>query len=614
MSGIKESVLKVYKGAIKSFSDYPVSMISALLFSLVTVVRIQMEWEVQQDFSLLLNSLHFALALAAASGMALIAYVRSRKNSQRDFIYANLAAAVIGLITFILLYFLSSTQSYYTYDYLRLTDLSVFRVMALIYSSVILFVIFAGHPKESPDFSKSLYMTIRAGAVALIYGLVIMGGSSAVAGAIQALLFRDMSYKVYQYLGTISGFLGFSIFLGYFPDLSKKDRDDKRSYAEEQSRFVEVLLDYILIPIALALTVVFLVWTVRTSTQGIETSFIQLSGIATSYALGGLLLHVLVTNHEGSLPMFYKKVFPITALVILGFQLWALIVQISQNGLMDSEYSFSLIWIFTVISVILLLFKGKKSHIPMSLISILVVLIAVLPLVGYHSLPYRYQLSKLENILESEGMLSNNQINKSADPSQESKEKITEIVLYLVYKDNDNHPQWFSKDLRENNNFQETFGFQHTWPSYEGDGPKFYGTNLVMPAEKIDISSYSNLIVLSDYMAKDLAEVKFSGVKGEYIFNWSMMRGQESPLFSVTLNGELIIEESFDKYLSDLAKRYPPSDIYTKVADIEDMLYIIATDDINIMLVFKSIDININEDKSEYYFMNLNSIYLEENN
>lgn len=614
MTSIKESVLKVYKGALKSFSDYPISMISALLFSVVTIVRIHMDWELQQSYSLLLNSLHFSLALAAASGMALIAFVRSRRNSSSNFIMANVFAAIIGITTFVLLYMFSSTQSYYTYEYLRLTDLSVFRVMALIYSSLVLFVIFAAFPKNNPDISKSMYMTLRAGIVAIIYGLVIMGGSSAVTGAIQALLFRDMSYKVYQYLGTISGFLGYSIFLGYFPDLSIRDRDEKRAYAEEQSKFVLVLLDYILVPIALALTIVFLIWTVRTSFQGIETSFVQLTGIATSYAIGGLLLHILVTNHNGGLPGFYKKIFPITALIILGFQLWALIVQISQNGLMDTEYSFSLIWLFTVISVLLLLFRGKRSHIIISLISIIVVLVAVSPFFGYHSLPYRNQMARLERILQSEGMLYNDQINNTIEPSQEAKEKITEIVLYLVYKDNENHPQWFSKDLRESNKFKETFGFDHTWPSPGVDGPGYYGSNITIPPEAIDISSYDSFIVTSDYMIKETGEVKYNGAKGEYVFNWSLVRSQDPPRFSVTLDGETIIQDDFSEYLSNLINKYPPSERYSKVATLEDMLYVIESDEIRIMLVFSSIDINTSKDSPTNYYMNLTSIYFSENN
>jgi len=615
MTGIKNSINKVSRGAIKAFEDYPISMMSALLFSLVTIAKIQMDWEVQQSYSLLLNSLQFSMALSAAVGMASIAYVKSRNNTNNNFLLANIGSLIVGILTFILLYIFSGVESGYLESYMRLSDLAVFRVMASIYTSLVLFIIFAGFPRENPNFSKSMYMTIRAFIVALIYGVVIMAGTSAVAGAIQALLYRDMSYKVYQYLGTISGFLGFAIFLGYFPDLTKNIKDEKRTYVEEQSRFVEVLLGLILVPIALALTIVLLIWTARTSFQGIETSFIQLSGIATSYSLGGILLHLLVTDHKGGLAKFYRSIYPIAALVILGFQLWALIVQVSANGIMDTEYTFGLIWIFSVISVILLLFRKEKSHISISIVSIVLVIVAVLPIIGFHSLPFRVQMSRLERILESEGMLVNEEIVKlQNEPDRSIKEDITEIVLYLGYKDNDNHPSWFSKDLRDENKFVEKFGFNLTWPTSGPDGPTYFGSNLMIPSLPIDISMYDNSILINDFMRKETNEVSYEGIIGEYQFTWTTNRTNEIPKFIVKLNGEEIIQEEFSEYLERLSLKYPPSEVYSKVVEMEDMLYRIETDDLSIMLVFTSIDINTEKNGPVNYWMNLNSIYIKEKN
>jgi len=48
--------------------------------------------------------------------------------------------------------------------------------------------------------------------------------------AVQDLLNRDMSEKVYIYLSTLSGFLAFTIFVGYFPDFKKDSEDPHNEY------------------------------------------------------------------------------------------------------------------------------------------------------------------------------------------------------------------------------------------------------------------------------------------------------------------------------------------------------------------------------------------------
>ncbi len=48
-----------------------------------------------------------------------------------------------------------------------------------------------------------------------------MAGTSSIAGAIEALLYNDMSEKVYMYISAVVGFLTFILFIGYFPDFRK---------------------------------------------------------------------------------------------------------------------------------------------------------------------------------------------------------------------------------------------------------------------------------------------------------------------------------------------------------------------------------------------------------
>ena len=85
-----------------------------------------------------------------------------------------------------------------------------------------------------------------------------------------------------------------------------------------------------------------------------------LSGIATSYAAIGIWLHILVTHHESGMAKFYKRIYPMAALLILAFEARALILQLSDSGLKMPEYYFALIWVLAVVAAVLLLIKKEK--------------------------------------------------------------------------------------------------------------------------------------------------------------------------------------------------------------------------------------------------------------
>ena len=219
MNAFTRSIKQIVIGAIKAFETYPATIAFAFAFSVVTMVRIQLDWPEQEAYNFLFNCLHWTFAFGAIFSLAAITAAKSRFDGKNPFLIANILSLVIALITFLLLY----TFGLY-YEGLdvarstRLSNLAVARVTAAIVVSFVSFILLAGQTKDQSDFSRSFFMTHKAFFTAWLYGMVIMGGASAVAGAIQALLYDDMSMKVYQYIGTLALFLGFTIFVGYFPD------------------------------------------------------------------------------------------------------------------------------------------------------------------------------------------------------------------------------------------------------------------------------------------------------------------------------------------------------------------------------------------------------------
>jgi hypothetical protein len=307
-SSFIQSISQIFRGAASAFQTFPAAIACALAFAVVTMVRIQLDWPMQEPCNFLFNCLHWAFALGAVFSLAAITAAQSRFGRGRAFLAANLLGVAAAGVTFLALYLTGGTEADSMVSrYMVVSGIAVARVSAAILVSFLAFVILAGYPEEQSGFARSLFMTQKALFIALVYGGVITAGASGVAGAVEALLYPEMSEKVYMYIATLTGFLGFTIFAGYFPDFRRGRGDEQREEAQKQPRFIEILFEYILVPIVLALTAVLLIWAVRTVVTGTWPVFVQLYGIATSYAAGGIWLHVMVTHLESGLAKFYRR-------------------------------------------------------------------------------------------------------------------------------------------------------------------------------------------------------------------------------------------------------------------------------------------------------------------
>lgn len=616
MNAIFQSITQVFRGTAKAFQTFPVTIGCAFGFAVVTMVRIQMDWPQQEPYNFVFNCWHWAFAMGAMFSLAVSTWAKSRLN---DFKY-ELAADGLGILSviatfFALLQFGGTDPAMTGGRYAVITGLAAARVSVAMLVSFAAFIVLAGYPKEQSDFSRSFFMTHKAFFIAAIYGAVMTGGASGVAGAVQALLYREMSSKVYMYIGTLTGFIAFTIFVGYFPDFRKGKIDERRPMVQSQPRFIMILFDYIMIPLMLALTVVLLIWAGKTIQEGMESSFLRLSGIASSYAVGGIWLHTMVTQHESGLAKFYRRSYPFAALVILAFEAWALVIQLGQSGLKITEYSFILIWIAAVAAAVLLIMMKAKAHPVIVALVCALAVISVLPAVGYHALPVTAQVKRLEHLLVQEGILTGDQLTPAVStPEIAVRESITDAVEYLAYARDAKLPQWFDTRLSESEVFRTKLGFDKTWPkSQEPGAGSAMGTYLYLPAEAIDIMDYDWAVNMTGGYGKAQDYVAIQGGRGVYRIYWTMPGGQGIPLLKIFLGEQLILEQDMNPYIDQITAKYPPGQGYSNQADLKDMSLRLETPEIAVLLVFSNIDINIDPQQDIInYWLNLNALYLKE--
>lgn len=617
MNAFTRSVAQAFTGAIKAFSTFPVSIGSALCFAVVTIIRIQLEWPQQEPYNFLFNCLHWSFALGAIFSLAAITAAQSRYNTKNAFLLANALGVIAVVATFIFLYYFGGQEPVITgarYDYV--SAIAVARVIAVMLISILSFIVLASYPAEKSDFARSMFMTHKAFFISLFYGMVIMGGASGVAGAFQALLYNDMSEKVYMYIATLTGFLVYTMFVGYFPDFRKDQEDPKREIAQKQPRFIEILFVYILIPIILAMTVVLLAWAIKTILEGMgESSFIRLSGIASSYALVGLWLHIMVTHNESGWAKFYRRVYPIAALVILAFEAWALVVQLKSSGLKTAEYSFSLLLILAASAAILLLIYNAKAHLPIVAITCALAIFAVLPVAGYYSLPVRAQIDRLENILTSQNILKDGElVPAQVEPEKDVRIDITDAVEFIAYAEGVKLPVWFDQDLAQSDVFQEKLGFEKTWPDFEPSEPGGYmGTFLYLPSEPIAISDYDWAVNPQNIYGKGDGSVLIKGNRGDYKIYWLDTSKAGIPALRIKLDDAVILDRDMNEYIDKISEKYPPGQNEPREASLEDMSMKIETAELSVLIVFNNAEINVDPQNDVInYWIGLNSIYIKE--
>lgn len=625
MNVFMESISRVFKGAAGAFQTFPAAIGCALGFAIVTMIRIQLDWSQQEPYNFLFNCLHWSFALGSIFSLAAITAAQSRWGQAKAFLAANLLGGLVVITAFLALYFLGAADEAGT-AFQRISTLAAARVCAAMLVSFLAFVWLAGYPPEKSDFACSFFMTHKAFFIAATYGLVVMGGLEGVAGAIQALLYQDMSEKVYMYIATLGGFLAFTIFAGYFPDFrhppsagaSSLQAEDRRRAAQEQPRFIEILFGYIMVPIVLALTAVLLLWAGKTMLTGMGSSFAELSSIATSYALAGLWLHIMVTHHDSGLARFYRRVFPIAALVILAFEAWALVVQLQASGLKLAEYGFAAVWIIAVAAAVMLLLRQERSHAIIAALAAVMAIVVVLPVIGYHALPVSAQVSRLEALLTSQGMLEEGQIIPAAEePGLEVREAITDAVEYLAYAEDAELPDWFDRRLGESTVFKARMGFEQAWPEPATVYPRqgTMGMSLVLRPEPLDITGYRwavNMQNLSNEKRNE-SNASIQGAQGSYLINWKPSPPGGIPLITVTLDDRVILEEDMKAYADRLAAAYPPGQAVNAEAGIEDMSLLLETPEASFLLVFSNVDIYLDPQNDVFnYWFNLNTVYMQE--
>lgn len=620
-----QSIESTFKGAYQAVTRFFMSSFGAFVFMLITLFRIQSTDSIQNANRIFFDSLQWSAALIAIVGLASVTYVRSRNNQSRNLLIANSLTAVSGVVAFLLLYFLGGTKvtsdSYYRYP--GLTNLAQARMAIVVGVVFIAFILFAAKPWINRYVARTIFMIEKSVIISGIYGFVLLAGTAAVAGAIQGLLYPAMSFKVYQHLSSMIGFIAFMLFLGYLPDFSKGEEDAIRREREEQPRFIQLLFSYIIVPITLALTVVLLLWTVRIIFQGVGENFLRLSGIATTYTVVGIWLHIMVQEADNALAKFYTKVYPMATLIILAFEGWAIFNQLRNYGMQTTEYYFVIVWIVAIIAMILLVMKMQKSYAIVLAMTMFSMIFTVLPIVGYQSLPVILQTNRLEKLLTQADMFDGEKIiPSSSELARIEREKITVAATFLSRQDQEKVPKWLKIGAYDDQSFKEVMGFDPIFPRQDDTPPTPPGQQVKRTILRRDNQAFSISpfdwqvpLVYSESTKEQVGT--FKGGQGEFKIKWQQDDAtKKPPTIEVTLDEREILKESLATFINQLMDKYPPtveSSEKGEALGVSDLQFNFESPEIKGSVMFSYIEIMVDENTDETtYWTEIEGIYVSE--
>lgn len=606
MSKFIKSVSGVLSGAGRAAKAYPTTVGCAVAFALICLLQIQFDLS---DYSFALGCVQWALALGALAGMTAVAAAQTYMTAKNAPLLSNLIALGITVITFVLLYVSGGADQ-------ELSQSAAMRVMAAIFIALVAFIIIAGRPSRETDFTRSLFMAHKSFFIALLYGLVALAGASGVAGAVEGLIYPDMSYKVYQYIVTLAGLLAFLLFVGYFPPLGIGEDPERREHAQRKPSFIVVLLSYILIPIMLALTAVLLIWALLNVFGVTKSNFGELAAVSAAYTLGGLWLHAMTADGESALTRLYRTVYPVAALVILAFEAWAVVAQLMATGLKTTEYAFIIIWLLAAVGSILLLTmrsdeKRAEAHRSLAVVSCVLALAAVLPGVGYIDLPVSAQTARLESLLEREGILEDGKLTPADKvPDKETRAAITDAVDFLAFSGG-NLPAWFDKGLYQGEVFYQKFGFEKLWVYDDGTTSEdIYDNGMFLFAESgaVEIGGYDWAVSL----AGRYSDIGVKTDRGEYVIAWENPDKGGAPVIKITFDGKTVIERSLDDFVDQLKEKYPSSFDKNSVPQNELSLEITG-EGITALLTLSEISVTEYKDSGRNIWVTPDYLFIKEN-
>lgn len=416
-----------------------------------------------------------------------------------------------------------------------------------------LFIAFIWIPsfKGNADFNVVFLSVFKALFTAAFYTGILFGGISLILVAVDTLLF-NLGDTFFEHTATYIWLVWAPmLFLSLVPVFLKDDpENEKVKKASAYPKFLEVVLSYILVPLASVYTLVLLLYIIKTAAAGSWNDNL-LEPLLLSYCIAVLILYILVSRLDNRFTLFFRKFFPIFLTFIAFFQIVSSAITVSALGIVHGRYFVLMFGLYAVICGILLFMLPVRKNGITAVLAVCFALVCVLPFAGAFPVSITSQTSVLRNTLERNNMLSGDTVTPNPDIPEDDKIAVSSSVLYLSNIGRGNLPSYIPADYANYDVFEKAFGFtpEHAFrPGVQTE--KYYELNR---GEPFSVAGYDYMSLIDFGLPDSRAGAEYGKAEtGDSTYTVSIdIKGMTGTLKIMDNGGnELIsvpVEELFEK-------------------------------------------------------------------
>lgn len=325
--------------------------------------------------------------------------------------------------------------------------------------------------KSRVSFNESFMAAFKALFQSVFFSGIIFLGCTAIIAAVNTLI-TPVDEKIYSYTANIVFVIIAPLFflslIPVFPGkedvLSGVKGDEKqREIMRKRTscpKFLEVLLSYIIIPLAAVFSVILILYILLNIGGKFWTNNL-LEPMLISYAITVIVITVLVGHLDNRFAKLFRAFFPKVLIPIALFQVIASILLLRETGVTFARYYVILFGVFAVFSGMALSLQPIRRSGAVAVLLIVLSAISLIPPVDAFTVSRNGQISALEYVLRKNGMLRDDKIAPKENIPDTDKTRIIAAIQYLSEMDDLARLKWLPADFTvyDDSTFYSTFGF-----------------------------------------------------------------------------------------------------------------------------------------------------------
>lgn len=365
------------------------------------------------------------------------------------------------------------------------------------------------------DFNSVALVHFKSAFTSVLYAGVLSGGLAALIAAVDILLF-NVDNEVFGYMTAIVWITFAPIhYLSLLPRFNSEASADRIAAKDaiEYPRILEILVANIAIPLVSAYTLVLLAYFVKIgATQ--KWPIGQLGPMILGYAAAGLVIYVLASRLSNRLAVLYQRIFPKVLVPIVVMQLISVYIRLRAYGVTESRYYIALFGIFALVVGVVLSLRPVSGNGIIALLAAGFAIISILPPVDAFTVSRLSQVARLEQMLQSAGVLVEGKLNPKDDVNLGVRIEATNILNYLDRRDYLPQVAWLPADFEPHRDMQTILGFGPAY-SYMPENARFFSVNLE-PQGALPIAGYDVLLQVATYRQQTTTTQNFAARGTEY--------------------------------------------------------------------------------------------------